>query len=132
MAAQAKINFKNKGALAKSWLIACLSLLILAFKLWLIYRLAFSALPFSSALLIAAVGALSQFIALTPGALGIREGLMAAAAGLIGENIAAMAAVAALDRAVHTIIIFGLGSVSYFSLKRAKNGSPARTKSRPS
>ncbi|MHA1696287.1 MAG: lysylphosphatidylglycerol synthase transmembrane domain-containing protein [Candidatus Helarchaeota archaeon] len=82
-----------------------------SFRIFLIYKMLFTPILFSSALIIVSISLLSPFISITPAALGIREFVMSYAAKLAGEDFAIATAVATTDRVVSMIWVFILGSI---------------------
>ncbi|MBN1793452.1 MAG: flippase-like domain-containing protein [Candidatus Omnitrophica bacterium] len=120
------------GALRKHpylWLPAVVSSILLvglfAARISLLYNALFQPISFSSAIILSASGILSMFIAVTPGALGIREATMSLVTMLMGGAAVQTACVAAVDRAVMLLWIFFLGAV--FTAKKTKNDSSSPT-----
>jgi uncharacterized membrane protein YbhN (UPF0104 family) len=109
-----------KKLIIKSTILTIAAILLYSFKIFIIYRIAFEPILFSSAIIIASTGMLSFFIALTPASLGIKEAAMSYAADFMGEKFATAAAVAASDRAITMIWIFGLGLLfsAWYSQKK--------------
>lgn len=90
------------------------TILLFSLRIYLIYKMAFSPILFSSAIIIACTSMLSFFISLTPAEIGIREAIMSYVAQLTGENFTTAMAVSSLDRIILIIWIFSLGFVFNF------------------
>ncbi|MEM7333474.1 MAG: lysylphosphatidylglycerol synthase transmembrane domain-containing protein [Chloroflexota bacterium] len=82
-----------------------------ALRFWLAFRLYSQEISFGQAILFATAIVLTQIVSLTPGGLGVREGIVAALA--ITQSYPADIAVLAVatDRLIATIVFFILGTI---------------------
>jgi len=102
---------KEFNLAAKLFLPFLLLSLVYSLKIFLIYAMIFSPVPFTSTILITASAFLSFFVALTPASIGIKEALMSYTAKLTGDGFASTAVVAAVDRGITMVWVIGLGII---------------------
>lgn len=110
---------KDRKLLTAAFIIMNTIVLLGGLKIYVMYGMMFQGIPFTVAVMISAVGFLSVYAAITPGALGIKEALMSYIAKLAGEDMAQAAVVSVLDRAITVFWVIALGFA--FSFWYSKN-----------
>lgn len=87
-------------------------------RLWVAFHALSQDVSFSQSLIFSAASILTQLVTITPGGLGVREGIVAAVASFhgIAPDISILAV--ALDRLVATTIVIGVGAFYSYILGR--------------
>jgi len=112
----------NKKALTVTALISVINVAIMVLMMFLGFRVFGVSISLLSALFLSIVSALSLFISVTPGALGIREAIVAFAAAVINIPVSQALTVSILNRIVGLVIIFILGPIfSYILMNQKEN-----------
>lgn len=113
------LKILNYPGMVKSLLgVSVLNLLILMLINYVEFKMVGISLSLGALMLYAVLGSFSILISLTPGALGIREGIYLLTAGVIGVTSNEILAVALIDRSIQFLVMV-LGWVA-ISLTRAK------------
>ena len=108
--------------MSKLFILAILNFVIFALRLQYAFRILYKSASFTDCLLISTTGTLGNLLAITPGALGIREFLIGTTYKLINGTMIHAVVVTVLDRAISTIVVFILGGffILYF-MRKTKN-----------
>ena len=114
------IQIRKNKKIIKPLIITFIAILWASFKIFIIYKMLFNAISFSSAIIINIMGVISVLFAVTPAALGIKEWLMSYSAQLINENFISTGIVVSLDRIISIILIISLGIIFSFYLIKEK------------
>jgi len=108
----------NRSLLLKQLAVITLQQLVQAASLFFSLRMIQRPVPYTSTLLMGVLANLATFVRITPGALGIREGVTGLAAELVGLSAAQGLSAALVSRLGQTAIIVVLGPVFAFVLAR--------------
>lgn len=110
---------KRKLTLIKLLVIQTISVWIFAYR----FQLGFGALsqhvPFAYLVILSSATILTQIVSITPGGLGIREGIVAGLALLLGFDASTSVAATTLDRLVGTTLTISIGIVYTYFLSRS-------------
>ncbi len=94
--------------------------LLFALRLSIAFHALSQDVTYAQCLLFSSATVLTRLVNITPGGLGVREGIVAGLAGLLGFEAGVSAVAVALDRLVSTGVIIALGTVySYVLGKKA-------------
>jgi uncharacterized membrane protein YbhN (UPF0104 family) len=104
---------------AEVFLIDVAKLLVLALRFDIAFRILDVRAPFWLFLVLGPVAALAGVLAVTPGALGLREATVAAAAAGMGYGLPTGLLAATVDRGAMILVTVILGSTSYLWTRRA-------------
>lgn len=110
----------NKKIIVVTGLISLVNVVIMVLVMFLEFRVFGINISLLDALFLSIVSALSLFISITPGALGIREVVIAFTATVINIPISQALAVSILDRAIGLAFIFILGPIFSYILMNQK------------
>jgi uncharacterized protein (TIRG00374 family) len=96
-------------------------------RLWLSFRAIGVSVSLSGMMIIQGMAAVALVLALTPGNVGIKEGVVVFSASLLGidPDVALLASL--IDRAAALIVTFGVGLASVRYLSRRTAGGPSST-----
>ena len=86
-------------------------LLTTATSLWICFAMGTSEVPFSACAVFSAAAMLTRFVAITPGAIGIREFLVGGLAHLTGFELRDAVIASTAARSVEVVVVFALGSL---------------------
>lgn len=95
---------------------ALMKILANGLSFWIAYKALGSSVYFTVALLIAVLATFSGLVNVTPGNLGIQEGVVSLASGLLGTGIGQGLVATLLIRGVGMVVIFGLAPLFSFLL----------------
>lgn len=123
--------FADAPLLASLLAVNVTSALLLATRIFLLFRAFGTQVSFPAAVGVSAVGAVAYMFAPLPGGLGFREGGVAAGAALLAVPAAAALTVAVVDRGIDVlcVLIAGIPAVLYVS--HSLRGVPSPEESEP-
>ncbi len=115
----------SKNILTKVFLINFALIFIRSFRLYFAFLAINVDVGFLNVYIMHSILVYSIVISLTPGNIGIKEGIIVLMAGVMGISLSDAILAAAIDRAVSMVIVFSTGSVYHFFLinKSKKNKS---------
>lgn len=109
---------KQKVVLAKLLLVQVVSILIFAYRFQLGFEALSQSIPFAYLVVFSSATILTQIVSITPGGLGIREGIVAGLALLLGFDASISVVATALDRLVGTTLIIMVGIMYTYLLSQ--------------
>jgi len=109
---------KDRTVLGKLILIHLFMTLLFAGRFWLTFQALSQDITLIECILFSAARTLAQLVIITPGALGVREGIVAAVASLNGFAPDISIVAVGLDRLVETTVVIGVGAFSSYILSR--------------
>lgn len=92
--------------------------ILFATRLWIVFTAISQEVYLSECLLFASATILTQLVSISPGSLGIREGIVAAMAVLLGIAPSVSVVAVALDRLISLFLIIAIGTVYTFILSK--------------
>lgn len=99
--------------------------LLFALRLWIAFHALSQDVTYVQCLLFSSATVLTRLLAITPGGLGVREGIVAGVASVLGFDAGVSAVAVGLDRLVATAVIIALGAVyTYILSKKAAEPQP--------
>ncbi len=98
------LNFP-RPLVSRLYALHLLTVIKLAVRFWLAFRLMSQEVPLSYCLLFAAAAMLTQIVSIAPGGLGVQEVLVTATAHLMGIDIGITLIAVGIDRIVATLVI---------------------------
>lgn len=108
----------------KIMIIYVIHLLIATLRLSYSFLILGHDVPFINVLLLNSAGILTRLITLTPGAIGVREGLIATLAYLTGVDYQVAIIAVGIDRLAEVISVFGTGGIIFLREKLRIRKSP--------
>lgn len=109
---------KQKVALIKLLIIQMLSILVFAYRFKLGFEILSQTIPFVYCIIFSSATILTQIVNITPGGVGIREGIVAGLALLLGFDASISVLATALDRLVGTSLITAIGVIYTYLLSK--------------
>ena len=91
-------------------------LFVFAGRLWLVFRMLSQEITFEQSLMFAAAAVLTHLISLSPGGLGVREGIVGSVASIVGFELGISVVAVGIDRLISTAIVLVAGSISSYVL----------------
>lgn len=105
----------QRALLVRLMAINTITILIYAMRLWIVFRGLSQDVTLAQCLVFSAASILTQLVSITPGGLGLREGIVAGIAHLFGFDVGTSVIAVSIDRWFAMIIVFVLG-IPYFRL----------------
>lgn len=96
-----------------------LAILVHSMRLLIVFRAFSQDIGFMECVLFSSATVLTRLISITPGAIGIREGIIAIIAGVYGVDLVISAIVVGADRLLGTLVISIFGGFYTYSLTRS-------------
>jgi uncharacterized membrane protein YbhN (UPF0104 family) len=128
---------QNWPLVAQLVTVQLLMTILFATRLWIAFTAISQEVRLSQCLLFASATILTRLVSISPGSLGIREGIVAAMAALLGIAPSLSVVAVALDRLISLFLIIAIGTVYTFilskwlvqtaplSLEQQKRGKPS-------
>lgn len=117
----------SRGRLAVFLLWTVLLFASQAFRLWLSFHAVGVTVGLGSMLVIQALASVAFILALTPGNIGVKEGVIVFAAGFLGVDPGLALLASLVDRAAAFLVTFGGGLLSVRYLSHRAIGAPDQT-----
>jgi len=100
--------------------------LVFAGRFWLAFHALSQDVTLAQCVLFSLGNVLTTLVTITPGGLGVREGIVAGVASLLGFEAGVSAVAVGIDRLVATSVVIVLGTIyTYVLSKKATDGEPA-------
>jgi len=115
---------KNKNVLSKIISFQIIIGLIFAIKFWFCFKLVSEDVNILLCLLISTMTSTARLFSITPGNIGVKEGIILSVSKLIGLDIGVTFLAISIDRTIQTLVIFLWGTYSSKSLLGKLKGAP--------